>query len=215
MEFLKNEYLLATISIISFCYAIYSYFRNLESEKKLKDIEKAVTSFEYLRNRAFDLYKNGAYKDSIDTFKKYYVTNHDRSDLHKAINTIFWDQTNKIYPKWTGKNGRPVALIGTLVCPGIIEESEGEYPEILTELMSMYSSRHNGGLYYYLIPILLTSKKYQDVIDIIDDYTAYQRKETNLKFIEFIKEFCIEKISKEPAEELAQPSANSLLAKAL
>lgn len=182
----NNPRVLSWAAIFALFIALYQAWKARSYEKRLNDLNSAVTSFEYLRNQGLELYRSKKYTESYDTFKKYYLDNEDGNDLHEIINLIFWEETKSLY----GENiSHTSVLIVKLI---MLNDSEiKEYNSILIDLVKLYKDKFNRNAPYYAIPYFLSMRNYEEVNNYLEIYKPFsENEEMNRHFRQVVFEYC-------------------------
>jgi tetratricopeptide (TPR) repeat protein len=127
------------IGIVALLYAFSQGKKAREAEKRLAEIQQAVTSYKFLKEKAIENYAQGRYDESLDIFRRYLLSNKDDKEWNEIIIYIFNNETKKIFS--------PVFSFTENVSPGIaiyiqtyisfeeILNKATPYPELLKTLI--------------------------------------------------------------------------------
>ena len=188
-EKITDPKVLSWVTIAALVVALCQAWNARSYRKQMNELKSAVTSFEYLKKHGLELFRLKKYGDSLDTFKKYFMDNQDANDLHRLINTVFWEETTNLY----GENiGNTDVLIVKLM-----KTADGdlkEYNELIIGLIDLYQEKFKSNMPYFAIPYHLSKRNYKNVSQYANSYSAFSgKKETSKCFGLLLKEYCKEK----------------------
>ena len=129
--------------IISIVIAVREGKRARRAEQKLLDLEQSITSFKYVKDKAYKYYSTGNYDESLDAFKKFLSNNKDEKIWNEIIYYIFKKETEKIFSGNIIFNEGSFPSISLLIQTFITYEEKyiklSPYPTILKTLLDDYS----------------------------------------------------------------------------
>jgi tetratricopeptide (TPR) repeat protein len=183
--------LFGIVSIIAFLYAIRESKKAKRAEKRIIEIENAVVSYKYLKQKAYEYYNNGRYEESLDVFKKYFLGNKDEQDWTEVILDIYKKETEKIYSKVITLKERFSATV--LIMTYIMYEKEfsgaPQYPNLLRELIKDYKENFGKDLIPVNTLIAIFDKNWKSMIDMISKVSPYSDKEMNDTYQKLLKRY--------------------------
>jgi len=159
------------VSVISILYANRQAKKAEISEQKMGELEKALTSNKYIKDKAFFLYNDGKEEDSLDVFKKYLSENNDKTEWHEIILYIFKNETKKIFSKILFFDNYS-SFSYTLLFQAYIFSIEDlinlpEYPKIIRALLKEYKIKFDESLSIFEFFIALVDSRYQEAKEIL------------------------------------------------
>ena len=150
MDFFSITAILVSIifGVISVYFAIKEGKRARRAEQKIVELEQAISSYEYLKNKAFNLYDNGNYKESLDVFKKYLLNNKDDKEWNEIISKIFRKETEKIFSNvFSFKEGllpNAALLVQAYISFEDKYSNSSPYSVLIKSLISDFTKTFNG-----------------------------------------------------------------------
>jgi tetratricopeptide (TPR) repeat protein len=187
------------VGLIAFLYAVYQGNKAKKAEIKLVELEQAMTSYKYLKEKAFAFYSNGQYEESLDVFKKYLLNNKDAKEWNDIIGIIFKNETEKAFSVVLTLNNITPQNLAILVhtyiqCEDVLGKSS-PYPKLIKTLISDYGQAFGQIRVSSEFIIALFDKNWQRVNELLPDTFMHSDKELNSQFKQYIKIFLNKKLN--------------------
>ena len=187
------------VAVVSLGFAAYQTYQAKQSDKRLEatqaslsELEKNLVTSDLKLIKAIEFYENGQFADSLKAFRGYAKDSDDVSELLKAVNRIFWNESKKIYGKYmpSGPTGYTTAMLVTAAV-GKHDDILEKYPDFLVQLIDIASAKAKHNLGHYKVPIYLNLGNYDKAIEGLGDLKAQTRsKKANEAYREFVRLFC-------------------------
>ncbi len=187
-----------TVSVLALLYAVRESRKAKRAEAKIVEIEKAVVSYKYLKDKAFANYESGRYEESLDVFRKYLLDNKDEADWQNVIRRIFNAETQKIFGQHIlgqGTDSVAVCIMYYLTHEDRFKNSP-KYPTLLKELIKMYSKSLDRQANPISMMISLIDNDWPEVVKYSATYTPFTDKDMNERLASLISRYCEVKIGK-------------------
>jgi tetratricopeptide (TPR) repeat protein len=190
--------LFGIIGLIALLYAIKQGKKAKIAEQKIIDIEQAMTSYKYLKDKAFDYYYKGNYEESLDVFKKYLLNNNDDKEWNEVIQNIFLNETKKIFSDTLVIKDTSIATLAIMIQTFITFENKflnsSQYPKIIKILINDYFNAFQHKRPYSELIIAFFDKDWSKAKEIIPTLNMISDKELNTSFIQYITKYINKKL---------------------
>jgi len=182
--------------------SIIIYFKESKRRKidqqKIFELEKAITSYSYIKDKALVLYENGNYSESLDVYKKYLLNNKDEKEWNEIINQIFRKETEKMYSGIFSFKESYFPNISLLIQAYIsLEEkfiNSSKYPVLIKTLINDYNKMFNKNRISQEYFIALFDKDWTKAKDLLPKITMLKDEEINSSFKDFVLKYLNNKL---------------------
>jgi tetratricopeptide (TPR) repeat protein len=185
--------------VVAFIYAFFQGRKAKKAENKLIELEQAMTSYKYLRDKAFDLYLKGQYEESLDVFKKYLLNNKDDKEWNDIIGIIFKKETEKVFsgilvfgdvlPKY------PSLFIHAYIQYEDVLQKSSPYPELIKTLIDDFKKAFGRSRASSEFMIALFDKNWQKSKELLPNIPMHPDNDLNLQFRQYITSFLNKKLN--------------------
>jgi tetratricopeptide (TPR) repeat protein len=187
------------VGLIAFLYAIYQGNKAKKAEIKLVELEQAMTSYKYLKGKAFEFYSKGQYEESLDVFKKYLLNNRDSKEWNDIIGIIFKKETEKIFSGiLVLDNISPniALLVQAYIQYENVLGKSSPYPELIKTLIVDYGKSFGRiRLTAELFIIALLDKDWQKLKETLPNIAMHTDSDLNSQFKQYITVFLNKKLN--------------------
>ncbi len=153
------------VSVFAFIYALRESRKAKNAEKRMMEIENAVVSYKYLKEKAYEYYNQGRYEDSLDVFRKYFLDNKDEKEWVDVIVDIYKKETTKIFTKYLmPQDNYPISLLLQVYITNETEFTKlPSYPTIIKKLYEQYKNIFKKDIANITLLLLVFDKKWSEV----------------------------------------------------
>jgi hypothetical protein len=188
--------LFGIVSVVAFLYAMNESKKAKRAEIKILEIEKAVTSYKYLKDKASEYYLAGRYDDCLDVYKKYFLDNKDENELISVILEIYKRETN--VQLWNRlKNQDSIGAVISIIYYIMNDEkfiNSPQYPELIKKLIEMYHKNFKKEIIPVELMISIFDKDWRNAKMLISKMNAFNDSEMNKYFQDLVIKYCSIKI---------------------
>lgn len=178
------------IGIIALIYAIKKGKETKTAERKVTEIEQAITSYKYLKEKAFSHYNNGKYEECLDVLKKYLLGNKDDKEWSKIIGEIFKKETEKIYLGILPFKDGMLPSIAILIQAYISYEDKlnkaSPYPELIKTLINDFGINFGRNRPSSEFIIALFDKDWQKAKNLLPVINMHTDEELSNSFKQYV-----------------------------
>jgi len=183
---------------VSIFIAIKESRRRKIDQQKILDLEKAMISYSYIKDKAFILYNNGNYNESLDVFKKYLSNNKDEKAWNEIINQIFRKETEKIYSGVFSFKESHLPTISLLVQAYISLEDKftnsSQYPVLLKTIIIDYNKMFDKDRISQEFIITFFDKDWNKAKKLLPKITMLKDEEINKAYKDFVLKYLNNKL---------------------
>jgi tetratricopeptide (TPR) repeat protein len=186
------------IGLVALLYAFQQGKKAKVAEKRLEEIQQAVTSYKFLKEKAFENYVQGKYNESLDVFRRYLLSNKDDKEWNEIIIYIFRKETEKIFSG--------IFSFTESVSPGIatylqayisfeeILNRATPYPELLKTLIQDFEKSFERNKPSIEFMIALFDNDWQKAKNLLERIVWLQDEDINLPFKQYITVYLNKKL---------------------
>jgi tetratricopeptide (TPR) repeat protein len=178
------------IGIVALVYAFFQGKKAREAEKRLADIQQAVISYKFLKEKAIENYTQGRYDESLDIFKRYLLSNRDDKEWNEIIIYIFKNETKKIFSTIFSFNenvspGIAVYIQAYISFEEILNKAT-PYPELLKTLIQDFEKSFGREKSSIEFIVALFDKDWQKAKNLLEKITIFSDEDTNSSFKQYV-----------------------------
>jgi hypothetical protein len=184
------------VSVVAFIYAMRESRKAKKAENRIIEIENAVVSYKFLKQKAYEYYDNSRYEDSLDVFKKYFLGNKDEKDWIDVILNLYRKETEKLFGKIISiKEGFSATI---LIITYIMNEKQlsnsSPYPGLIKELIDNYKTNFKKDPMPMILIIAMFDKDWKSAIEMTKRFAPFADAEMNEYIQKLLTKFFILKI---------------------
>jgi tetratricopeptide (TPR) repeat protein len=188
-----------SVSVAAFIYAFFQDRKAKKAENRLIELEQAMTSYKYLKDKAFDLYFKGQYEESLDVFKKYLLNNKDDKEWDDIIGIIFKKETEKIFSGILVFGDISPKHLALFVHAYILYEDvlvkSSPYPELIKTLIGDFGKVFGRSRVASEFMIALFDKNWQKAKELLPNTPMHSDDDLNSQFRQYITLFLNKKLN--------------------
>lgn len=184
------------LAILTLGYAIREGKRARKGEKKIAELEKAATSYEFLRDRAMKLYETGDYEQSLDVFRKYFLDHKDENEAWGIISQILRIETTNIFQEALSTNGlkSPAVLIAYYMMHDAEFLERPKYTDLVKELIALHFKQFKITKPHNVLMFALLDREYEKAKAIVEEVQFFADPEMNVLFKALVGRYCDDKL---------------------
>jgi tetratricopeptide (TPR) repeat protein len=178
------------IGIVALLYAFLQGKKAKEAEKRLAEIQQAVTSYKFLKEKALENYIQGKYDESLDIFRRYLLSNKDDKEWNEIVLHIFKKETQKIFSTIFSFNenispGIAIYIQAYISFEEILNKAT-PYPELLKTLIRDFKKSFERDKPSIEFIIALFDKDWQKAKNLLEKITMLSDEDINSPFKQYI-----------------------------
>jgi tetratricopeptide (TPR) repeat protein len=178
------------IGIVALLYAFLQGKKAKEAEKKLAEIQQAVTSYKFLKEKALENYVQGKYNESLDIFRRYLLSNKDDKEWNEIILHVFKKETQKIFSTIFSFNenvspGIAIYIQAYISFEGILNKAT-PYPELLKTLVRDFKKSFDSDKPVIEFLIALFDKDWKKAKNLLEKITMLSDEDIDSLFKQYI-----------------------------
>jgi tetratricopeptide (TPR) repeat protein len=178
------------VGLVALIYAFQQGKKAKKAEKRLEEIQQAVTSYKFLKEKAFENYAQGRYDESLDVFRRYLLSNKDDKEWNEIIIYIFRKESEKIFSEVFSFNesiypGMAIYVQAYISFEGILNKAT-PYPELLKTLIRDFEKTFDCNKPSIEFIIALFDKDWQKAKNILERMALFSDEDINSSFKQYI-----------------------------
>jgi tetratricopeptide (TPR) repeat protein len=186
------------VSLVALIYAFQQGKKAKKAEKSLEEIQQAVTSYKFLKEKALENYVQGRYDESLDVFRRYLLSNKDDKEWNEIILHIFKKETEKIFSGVFSFNesispGIAIYLQAYISFEDILNKAT-PYPELLKTLIRDFEKSFDRNKPSIEFIISLFDKDWQKAKNLLERMTLLSDEDINSPFKQYITVYLNKKL---------------------
>ena len=185
-------------AIVSIVIYLKENKRRKTDQQKILDLEKAMISYSYIKDKAYNLYNNGNYNESLDVFKKYLYNNRDDKEWNEIITYIFRKETEKIFSSNICFNNMQKPNTALLLQAFISMQDSSNiispYPDIIKTLIDDFAKAFGRKMNSALFLIALLDNDWQKAKNLLPSVNMLKDSYNNVIFERYISAYIDKKM---------------------
>ena len=177
-------------AIVSIVIYLKENKRRKTDQQKILDLEKAMISYSYIKDKAYNLYNNGNYNESLDVFKKYLCTNRDDKEWNEIITYIFRKETEKIFSGVLSfkdvQKPNTALLVQAFISMEDSRNNISPYPDIIKTLIDDFAKTFGRKMNSALFLIALLDNNWQKAKEYLPTVNMLKNSYNNAVFERYI-----------------------------
>jgi tetratricopeptide (TPR) repeat protein len=178
------------IGIVALLYAFLQGKKAREAEKRLAEIQQAVISYKFLKEKAIENYAQGRYDESLDIFRRYLLSNKDDKEWNEIILYIFKKETKKIFSTIFSFNenispGIAIYIQAYISFEEILNKAT-PYPELLKTLIQDFEKSFGRDKPSIEFVVALFDKNWQKAKKLLEKITIFSDEDITSPFKQYI-----------------------------